>query len=74
MAGENSTGNGHAHDEDQGMEVLRASLLTQKTALRALADNINRRFQEFEGRFDEIVKRLGALEIGAERNRNDDNR
>ena len=54
MAGETSARSSHAHDEDQGVEVLRASLLTQETALRALADNIDRRFQAFEGRFDEI--------------------
>ena len=72
MAGDNSIGRGHAHDEVQGMEVLRASLLTQETTLRALADSVDRRFQAFEGRFDKIVNRLDALAIGANRDRNDD--
>ena len=44
MADDNSAGSGHAHDEDQGVEVLRASLLTQETALRALAESVDRRF------------------------------
>ena len=74
MVGDNSAGNGHIHDEVQGMEVLRASLLTQETILRALADSIDCKFQTFEGRFDEIADRLDALAIGANRNRNDDRR
>ena len=40
MAGDNSAGSGHIHDEVQGMEVLRASLLTQETTFRALADSV----------------------------------
>ena len=74
MAGDNSARSGHIHEEVQGMEVLRASLLTQKKTLRALANNVDRRFQAFEGRFDEIVNRLDALAIGANRDRNDDKR
>ena len=64
MAGDNSSGSGHACDDAQGMEVLQASLLTQETTLRAL----------FEGHFDEIVDRLDALALGANRGRNDDKR
>ena len=74
MAGDNSVGNSHAHNQVQGVEVLRASLLTQETTLRSLEDNIDRRFQAFEGRFDEIVDRLDALALGANRNRNDNRR
>ena len=74
MAGDNSVGGGHAHDEARGMEVLRASLLTQETALTALADSVDRRFQTYERRFDEIADRLDALTIGANRNRIDDRR
>ena len=74
MAGDNSSGSNHIHDEDQGVEVLRASLLTQETTLRALADNIDCRFQVFEGQFDEIADRLDALTLGPNRNRNDDRR
>ena len=44
MVVDNSAGSGHAHDEDQGVEVLKASLLTQETTLRALVDNIDHRF------------------------------
>ena len=44
MAGDNSLGSGHARDDDQGMEVLRASLLTQEMTLRALANSVDRRF------------------------------
>ena len=44
MAGDNSAGNGHTHDEAQDMEVLRAGLLTQEMTLRALEDNIDHRF------------------------------
>ena len=51
MAGGNTSRSGHAHDDARGMEVLRASLLTQETALKALADSVERRFQVFEGRF-----------------------
>ena len=74
MAGDNSVGGGHAHDEARGMEVLRASLLTQETALTALADSVDRRFQTYERRFDEIVGQLDALTTGANRNRIDDRR
>ena len=48
MVGDNSVKRGHAHGEDQGMEVLRVGLLTQDTVLRALVGNIDRRFQAFE--------------------------
>ena len=74
IAGDNSAESGHAYDEDQGVEVLRVRLLTQEMALRALVDNIDHRFQAFEWRFDEIIDRLDALAIGANRNRNDDRR
>ena len=74
MVGGNSARRGHAHDKDEGVKVLRAGLLTQETALRALTDNIDRRFQAFEGRFDEITNRLDALAIGANKNMNDDRR
>ena len=74
MAGDNSSGNGHARDDAQGMEVLRASLLTQKTTLRALADSVDRRFQAFKGHFDEIVDQLDALALGANKSRNDNRR
>ena len=56
------------------MEVLRAGLLTQETILRTLVDNIDRRFQAFEGLFDEIANRLDALALGANRDMNDDRR
>ena len=55
----------YAYDEAQGMEVLRACLLTQETTLRALADSVDHRFQAFERCFDEIVDRLVALVIDA---------
>ena len=48
MVGDNSAGSVHAHDEDQGVEVLRASLLTEETTLWGLADNMDSRFQAFE--------------------------
>ena len=48
MAGDNSAGSGHAHNEAHGMEVLRADLLTQETTLRGLADCVEHRFQVFE--------------------------
>ena len=70
MAGDNSEESGHAHDEDQGVVVLRADLLTQKMALKALADNIDHKFQVFQGRLDEITDRLDAPMISATRNRN----
>ena len=54
MAGDNNARSGHAHDKDQCVEVLRADLLTQEVALRALADNVDHRFQAFEGHVDEI--------------------
>ena len=44
MAGDNIVGSGHAYDEDQGVEVLRAGLLTQETTLTILADNMDRKF------------------------------
>ena len=69
MAGDNSVGSGHAHDEAQGMEVLRANLLTQETALTALVNSVDRRFQTYERCFDEIAGQLDALTIGANRNR-----
>ena len=72
MAGDSSSGSMHAHDEAQGMEVLRAGLLTQETALRALAENVDRRFQALEWRFDKIADRLDALAIGVNRARNKD--
>ena len=74
MAGESSSGSGHTRDEGQGMEVLRAGLLTQETALKALAENVDRRFQVLDGRFDEIADKLDALAIGANRGRNEDRR
>ena len=72
MAVDDNSKNGHIHDDAQGMEVLRASLLTQETTLMALANRVDRRFQAFEGHFDEIADRLDALVIGANRGRNDD--
>ena len=74
MAGNNSSGSDHARDDVQGMEVLRANLLTQETALRALADNVDCIFQAFEGRFDEITDRIDALAIGANKGGNEDRR
>ena len=67
MAGDNSVGSGHAHDEDQGMEVLRAGLLTQETTLKSLADRVEHIFQAFERRFDEIIDQLDALALDANR-------
>ena len=55
MACDNNLDSYHARDDFQGMEVLRASLLTQDTKLRALAENLDHRFKAFEWRFDEIV-------------------
>ena len=72
MAGDNSLGSGHARDDVQGMEVLRAWLLTQETVLRALVENVDHRFQALEGRFDKIGDRLDALAISANRGRNED--
>ena len=66
----NSSGSSHAYDDVQGIEVLRVSLLTQETALRALAESVDRRFQAFEGCFNKIADRLDALAISANRNRN----
>ena len=74
MAGDDSSRSGHICDDAQGMDVLRASLLTQKTTLRVLADSVDHRFQAFEGRFDEIADRLDAVAIGANRSKNDDRR
>ena len=74
MARDNSSGSGHTSDKAQGMEVLRAGLLTQKTALRALAKNVDSRFQALEGRFDKIADILDALVIGANKGRNEDRR
>ena len=39
MAGDSNLGSGHAHNEAQGMEVLRAGLLTQEMALRGNVDS-----------------------------------
>ena len=44
MAGDKSSGSGHACDDAQDMEVLQAILLTQETTLRALTDSVDRRF------------------------------
>ena len=74
MADDNSVGGGHAYDEARGMEVMRARLLTQETALRGLEDSVERRFQVFERRFDEIADRLDALALDANRDRVDDRR
>ena len=74
MASDDSSGSDHICDGAQGMEVLRANLLTQETTLRALTDSMDHRFQAFEGRFDEIVDRLDALAFGANRGRNEDRR
>ena len=74
MVGDNSSGSGHACDDAQGMKVLRASLLIHEMTLRALADNVDRRFQAFEGRFDEITDRLDALALDANKGRNEDRR
>ena len=65
MAGDNSAGSNHAHDKDRAVEVLRAGLLTQEAALRALAESVDRRFQAFEGSFDKIAGQLDALALGA---------
>ena len=43
-------------------------------ALRALAKNVDRRFEALEGRFDEIADRLDALAIGVNRGRNENMR
>ena len=67
MAGDDSSGSGHIRDKAQDMKVLRASLLTQETTLRALADSVDRRFHRFEGHFDEIADRLNALALSANR-------
>ena len=74
MAGDSSSGISHARDEAQGMEVLKAKLLTQKTALRALAENVDRKFQALEGRFEDIVDKLDDFVISANRGRNEDMR
>ena len=65
MIGDNSSGSSHACDDVQGMEVLRAGLLTQETALKALAENVDHKFQALKKRFDEIADRLDDLAIGA---------
>ena len=72
MARDNSSGSSHTHDEAQGMEVLKVGLLTQETTLRALAENVDRRFEALEWHFDKITDRLDALAIGANRGRNED--
>ena len=65
MAGDSSSCSGHARDEAQGMEVLRARLLTQEMALRALAENVDYRFQSLEGHFDDwILWRLVLTWVG----------
>ena len=74
MASDNSVGSGHAHDEAQGMEVLKAGLLTQETTLRGLAYRVERKFHAFERRFDEIADRLDALALDANRDRVDHRR
>ena len=42
--------------------------------MRALADSVDRTFQAFDRRFDEIVVWLDALAIGVNRDKNDDRR
>ena len=74
MVGNNNSGSGYARDETQDIEVLRTELLTQETTLRALVENVDRRFQALKGHFDEIVDRLDALAICVNRNKNDDRR
>ena len=74
MVGDSSLGGSHAHDKAQGMEVLRIGLINQETTLRALVDNVDRRFLALEGRFYEITDRLDALVIGANRGWNKDKR
>ena len=74
MAGDNSVISGRTHDEYQGVEVLRADLLTQETTLRALADNMDCKFWAYEGRLNEIANWLDALAIGANRDMNTDRR
>ena len=44
MIGDNNAGSGHAHDEAQDIEDLRASLLTQETTLKGLTDSVECRF------------------------------
>ena len=56
------------------MEVLRAGLLTQETTLKALAENLDCRFQALKGRLDEIANRLDALVIVTNKGRNEDKR
>ena len=56
------------------MKVLRVGLLTQETTLKALADSVDRKFQTFERRFDEIADRLDALALDANKGRNEDKR
>ena len=48
MTGDNSSGSDHARHDVQDMEVLRTSLPTQETTLRALAESVDHRFQAFE--------------------------
>ena len=74
MAGDDSSRSCHICDDAQGLEVLRANLLTQEKALRVLIDSVDRRFQVFEGCFDEIVDRPDTLAIGANKGKNDDRR
>ena len=74
MVDENSAGHDHAHDKTQGMEVLRAGLLTQEMALRGLANRVKHRFQAFERHFDKIADRLDALASDANRDKVDDRR
>ena len=74
MVDDNSVKGGHAHDETQGMEVLRAGLLTQETTLRGLTYSVERRFQAFERRFDGIADRLDVLALDANKDRVDDRR
>ena len=74
MVGDNSAGSNHAHYEAKSIEVLRAGLLTQEMALRGLANNVERRLQAFERRFDEIADQLNALVLDVNRDRVDDRR
>ena len=71
MAGDDNSGSGHTCDGVQGMEALRVGLQTQDAALRSLVENVDRRFQVFEGCFDEIANRFYALVLGANRDENE---
>ena len=58
-------------DSVQDMKALRTGLQIQQAALRALVESVDRKFQVFKGRFDEIVDGLDALALGANRLRGD---